>query len=76
MEWCGSFFHGTPNYASLRNYDVERPHDHAPDMNRFFGLSSADLVVPNMDAWNLMLDLDATKQFTDTLPGNTQRPQP
>jgi alpha-mannosidase len=42
-----------------------------PDMNRFFRLDSADLVVPNMDAWSLLLDFETLKQLVDTLPGNT-----
>jgi alpha-mannosidase len=40
-------------------------------MNRYFQLKSADLVVPNQDAWNLMLDFETLKQIIDTLPGNT-----
>ncbi|KAI0753803.1 hypothetical protein C8Q74DRAFT_1373733 [Fomes fomentarius] len=42
-----------------------------PDMNRFFGLASADLVVPNMEAWHLMWDFQTLRELTDTLPGNT-----
>lgn len=40
-------------------------------MNRFFGLASADLVVPNMEAWQLMWDFQTLRELTDTLPGNT-----
>ncbi|KAI4519924.1 glycoside hydrolase family 38 protein [Schizophyllum commune Loenen D] len=42
-----------------------------PDMNRYFSLASADLVVPNEDAWRLMWDFEALKQLSQTLPGNT-----
>ncbi|OJT14565.1 Alpha-mannosidase [Trametes pubescens] len=42
-----------------------------PDMNRFFQLASADLVVPNMEAWNLMWDFQTLRELTDSLPGNT-----
>ncbi|KAI0032015.1 glycoside hydrolase family 38 protein [Vararia minispora EC-137] len=48
--------------------DIIRP----PEMNRYFQLKSADLVVPNQDAWNLMLDFDTLRQFVDNLPGNTE----
>lgn len=42
-----------------------------PDMNRWYCLDSADLVVPNMDAWGLLLDFETLKQLADALPGNT-----
>lgn len=42
-----------------------------PDMNRYFSLASADLVVPNQDAWHLLWDFRALSQITETLPGNT-----
>ncbi|EKM48306.1 glycoside hydrolase family 38 protein [Phanerochaete carnosa HHB-10118-sp] len=42
-----------------------------PDMNRFFGLASADLVVPNMDAWGLLADFNTLKEISETLTGNT-----
>ncbi|KAF5347291.1 hypothetical protein D9756_009971 [Leucocoprinus leucothites] len=42
-----------------------------PDMNRYFTLASADLVVPNQEGWGLVWDFEALKQITDTLPGNT-----
>ena len=40
-------------------------------MNRYFSLASADLVVPNQDAWNLLLDFQTLRQISDALPGNT-----
>lgn len=40
-------------------------------MNRYFQLASADLVVPNMEAWNLMWDFQSLRELTDSLPGNT-----
>ncbi|KAF8991681.1 glycoside hydrolase family 38 protein [Cyathus striatus] len=42
-----------------------------PDMNRYFSLASADLVVPNMDAWGLLWDFQTLTELVDTLPGNT-----
>ncbi|TRM58025.1 glycoside hydrolase family 38 protein [Schizophyllum amplum] len=42
-----------------------------PDMNRYFSLNAADLVVPNQDAWRLLWDFEALKQLVQTLPGNT-----
>jgi alpha-mannosidase len=42
-----------------------------PDMNRYFSLDSADLVVPNMEAWGLLWDFQTLRQLVDTLPGNT-----
>ncbi|OAX33098.1 glycoside hydrolase family 38 protein [Rhizopogon vinicolor AM-OR11-026] len=42
-----------------------------PDMNRYFSLASADLVVPNQDAWHLMWDFGTLREIADTLPGNT-----
>ena len=42
-----------------------------PDMNRCFSLASADLVVPNMDAWGLLWDFQTLRELVDTLPGNT-----
>lgn len=41
-----------------------------PDMNRWFRLDSADLVVPNMDAWGLFWDFETLKQLADALEGN------
>lgn len=40
-------------------------------MNRFFTLASADLVVPNQEAWRLLWDFQTLKELIDTLPGNT-----
>ena len=42
-----------------------------PDMNRYFSLASADLVVPNMEAWGLLWDFQTLREIVDTLPGNT-----
>ncbi|KAH7922134.1 glycoside hydrolase family 38 protein [Leucogyrophana mollusca] len=42
-----------------------------PDMNRYFQLASADLVVPNQDAWHLMWDFTTLRELVETLPGNT-----
>ena len=42
-----------------------------PDMNRYFALASADLVVPNMEAWGLLWDFQTLRELVDTLPGNT-----
>ncbi|KAF8991674.1 glycosyl hydrolases family 38 N-terminal domain-containing protein [Cyathus striatus] len=42
-----------------------------PDMNRYFSLASADLVVPNMDAWGLLWDFQTLTELVDTLPGTT-----
>ncbi|KAI5118794.1 hypothetical protein M0805_005022 [Coniferiporia weirii] len=42
-----------------------------PDMNRFFALASADLVVPNEEAWRLLWDFTTLREIADSLPGNT-----
>ncbi|KAF9529896.1 glycoside hydrolase family 38 protein [Crepidotus variabilis] len=42
-----------------------------PDMNRYFTLDSADLVVPNQEAWGLLWDFQTLRELVDTLPGNT-----
>ncbi|PSR71657.1 hypothetical protein PHLCEN_2v12510 [Hermanssonia centrifuga] len=42
-----------------------------PDMNRYFGLSSADLCVPNQEAWGLLLDFTTLREISESLPGNT-----
>ncbi|EIN03570.1 glycoside hydrolase family 38 protein [Punctularia strigosozonata HHB-11173 SS5] len=42
-----------------------------PDNNRYFSLRSADLVVPNLDAWALFWDFTTLRELVDTLPGNT-----
>ena len=43
----------------------------AYQMNRYFSLASADLVVPNQEAWGLLLDFTTLREIADTLPGNT-----
>lgn len=40
-------------------------------MNRYFTLDSADLVVPEQEAWALLADFTTLKEIADTLPGNT-----
>jgi alpha-mannosidase len=40
-------------------------------MNRYFSLASAELVVPNMEAWGLLWDFQTLREIVDTLPGNT-----
>ena len=40
-------------------------------MNRYFSLGSADLVVPNMEAWQLLWDFQTLREIADSLPGNT-----
>ncbi|KAI8992732.1 glycosyl hydrolases family 38 N-terminal domain-containing protein [Trametes punicea] len=42
-----------------------------PDMNRYFQLASADLVVVNMEAWKLLWDFQTLRELADSLPGNT-----
>ncbi|KAG8743759.1 Glycoside hydrolase, 38 vacuolar alpha mannosidase [Ceratobasidium sp. 414] len=42
-----------------------------PDQNRFFTLASADLVVPNQDAWHLFWDYTTLREIIDNLPGNS-----
>ena len=42
----------------------------APDMNRYFSLASAELVVPNLEAWGLLWDFQTLQEIVDTL-GNT-----
>ncbi|KZT66211.1 glycoside hydrolase family 38 protein [Daedalea quercina L-15889] len=42
-----------------------------PDMNRYFRLATADLVVPNQDAWRLLWDFQTLREISETLPGNT-----
>jgi alpha-mannosidase len=42
-----------------------------PDQNRYFTLHSADLVVPNQEAWRLLWDYTTLRQISDDLPGNT-----
>ena len=43
----------------------------APDMNRYFSLASAELVVPNVEAWGLLWDFQTLREIVDTLPGNS-----
>lgn len=40
-------------------------------MNRYFRLASADLVVPNQDAWGLLWDFQTLKELVSTLSGNS-----
>nr|XP_019051258.1 alpha-mannosidase [Kwoniella bestiolae CBS 10118]OCF30188.1 alpha-mannosidase [Kwoniella bestiolae CBS 10118] len=42
-----------------------------PDPNRYYRLNSADLVVPNMEAWRLMWDFNAIHQVYNTLPDDS-----
>ncbi|KAH9837576.1 glycoside hydrolase family 38 protein [Rhodofomes roseus] len=42
-----------------------------PDMNRRFRLASADLVVLNQDAWQLLWDFSTLREISESLPGNT-----
>lgn len=42
-----------------------------PDMNRYFRLDTADLVVPNQDAWHLLWDFQVLWQISETLPGRS-----
>ncbi|KAF8604347.1 glycoside hydrolase family 38 protein [Ceratobasidium sp. AG-I] len=42
-----------------------------PDQNRYFTLASADLVVPNQDAWHLFWDFTTLREIIDNLPGNS-----
>lgn len=42
-----------------------------PDQNRFYKLNSADLVVPNMEAWRLKWDFDLLHQVVNDLPEDT-----
>ncbi|KAG8972660.1 Glycoside hydrolase, 38 vacuolar alpha mannosidase [Tulasnella sp. 425] len=43
----------------------------APDPNRYFTLNSADLVVPNQEAWRLLWDFTTLRELVDDLPGNS-----
>lgn len=40
-------------------------------MNRYFKLDSADIVVPNQEAWALLADFTTLREIADTLPGGT-----
>lgn len=37
-------------------------------MNRYFSLASADLVVPNMDAWGLLWDFQTLVRYLVNFP--------
>ncbi|KAH8101605.1 hypothetical protein BXZ70DRAFT_876223, partial [Cristinia sonorae] len=41
-----------------------------PDMNRYFKLDTADIVVPDQKAWGLLADFSTLREIADTLPGN------
>jgi alpha-mannosidase len=41
-----------------------------PDPDRYFGLASADLVVPNQEAWRLLWDYTTLREISDNLPAN------
>lgn len=45
--------------------------ENPPDPNRYYKLETADLVVPNMDAWHLMWDYEALHQLTHELPNDS-----
>ncbi|KAJ7242234.1 hypothetical protein C8J57DRAFT_1557899 [Mycena rebaudengoi] len=60
--------------ASLPSVPTSHPptyrvplHGHTP----WNSLNSADLVVPNQDAWRLMWDFQTLRELVDTLPENT-----
>ena len=42
-----------------------------PDQGKYYRLNSADLVVPNMEAWRLMWDFDALHQLVNELPDDS-----
>lgn len=42
-----------------------------PDPNRYYRLNSADLVVPNEEAWRLMWDFNAIHQVYNALPDDS-----
>lgn len=42
-----------------------------PDPGKKYRLNSADLVVPNMEAWRLMWDFNCLHQIYNTLPGDS-----
>ncbi|WWC72433.1 uncharacterized protein I206_106395 [Kwoniella pini CBS 10737] len=42
-----------------------------PNPNRYYRLNSADLVVPNMEAWRLLWDFNAIHQVYNTLPDDS-----
>jgi alpha-mannosidase len=43
----------------------------APDPNRYYHLNSADIVIPNMDAWRVMWDFDTLHQLVNDLPDDS-----
>lgn len=40
-------------------------------MNRYFSLASADLVVPNQEAWHLLWDFQTLREIVDSVSGGT-----
>lgn len=42
-----------------------------PDPNRYYRLKSADLVVPNIDAWKLLWDFKVLHQLVDVIPSDS-----
>ena len=42
-----------------------------PDPDRYFKLASAELVVPNQEAWRLLWDYTTLQEISENLPGNT-----
>jgi alpha-mannosidase len=42
-----------------------------PNPNRYYRLNSADLVVPNMDAYGVLWDFDTLHQLVNDLPGDS-----
>jgi len=42
-----------------------------PDPNRYYKLNSADLVVPNMEAYGVLWDFDTLHQLVNDLPGDS-----
>ena len=40
-------------------------------MNRYFGLATADIIVPNEEAWGLLMDFTTLREIADVLPSNT-----
>ena len=42
-----------------------------PDQNRYYRLATADLVVPNMEAWRVLWDFDTLHQLNNDLPGDS-----
>jgi len=42
-----------------------------PNPNRYFQLASADLVVPNQEAWRLMWDFSTIRQLIGELEGKS-----